>query len=558
MSSERAPPTLSMPVSPLASRADGRRCAPWLATGGTLVLLLAVSLWRAPVPAVNEPHYLAKAKFWWDPAWCAGDFFLESSNPHVVFYAAIGWLTRWLTLEQTAYVGRLAALLLLAVGWQRLARRLFSSPWGGPAAAAVFLGLTAWGNFAGEWLVGGVEGKVFAYGCWLWGCADWWAQRPLAAAVWCGAAVAFHPVVGVWSLFAALFAVLAGRLRGRRGTAAARTSSPGDASPSTALQAAAAFPAWDLRRLSVAAVLLALTSLPGLWPALQLVVGVAPELAREADRITLTQRLGHHLDPLLFPAAAYRQYAVLLLAWIGLSRLAPRQPFLSAVQRFVAGTLLIAAVGLAVGWLPAATALDPLHPLRVKVLKFYPFRAADLALPLAVAVLMVQLVEAYARTGAGRGLLARGSLLGLTLAGLLAAVLLPAPDANASGMSPEDRRDWISVCHWLREQTPPEALIATANESWAVKWFAERPEYVSFKDCPQDAAGIVEWWRRRQVLVAWSRAARQDQRLTPEELQVLHERTGIDFLIVNARRYGGFVVGPVFRQGPFEVYRIPP
>jgi hypothetical protein len=550
------PPALQVP-SRGTVRPDRRPAAP-LSFGGTFVLLLVVSLWRAPVPAVNEPHYLAKAKFWWNPAWCAGDFFLESSNPHVVFYAAIGWLTRWLTLEQTAYVGRIAALLLLSAGWQKLARRLFRSPWGGPAAAAVFLGLAAWGNFAGEWLVGGVEGKVFAYACWLWGCASWWEGRSLAAAVWAGAAVAFHPVVGLWSLLAALFAVVVGRVTCRHGTTDPATASPLLIRAATDPAETAGSPAGDWRRLTLAAVVLALASLPGLWPAMQLVVGVDPELARQADRITLTQRLGHHLDPLLFPAAAYRQYAVLLLGWMGLSWLAPRQSFISTLQRFVVGALLIAGVGLVVGWLPAATGLDPLHSLRLMVLKFYPFRLADLALPLAVAVLTVHFVESSLWQAASRDWPATAGRIGLTLVGLVAALLLPAPDANASGMSPADRRDWIAVCRWLRERTPPGALIATANESWAVKWFAERPEYVSFKDCPQEARGIVEWWRRRQVLVAWSRAARQDGRLTPEELQVLHDRTRIDYLIVNARRYGGFVVGPVFRQGPFEVYRIPP
>ena len=30
-----------------------------------------------------------------DPAWCAGDLFLESDDAHLVFYWTIGWLSRW-------------------------------------------------------------------------------------------------------------------------------------------------------------------------------------------------------------------------------------------------------------------------------------------------------------------------------------------------------------------------------------------------------------------------------------------------------------------------------
>ena len=36
----------------------------------------------APVPEVNEPHYLAKAKHYWNPDWCSRDFFLQSADAH--------------------------------------------------------------------------------------------------------------------------------------------------------------------------------------------------------------------------------------------------------------------------------------------------------------------------------------------------------------------------------------------------------------------------------------------------------------------------------------------
>lgn len=507
----------------------------WLASGGTLLTCLLVSLIRAPVPAVNEPHYLAKAKFWWDPAWCAGDFFLESSNPHLVFYAAVGWLTRWLTLEQTAYLSRTAALLLLATGWQRLAGPLFRRPWGATASAAVFLGLAACGNFAGEWLVGGVEGKVFAYGCWLWACACWRRGAVRAAAAWAGATVSFHPVVGVWCLVAAGFVWITRP----RETAATSRPSP--------------------RTLAEGLFILGLTSLPGLWPALSLLVGGDPQVAREADRIVLTQRLGHHLDPMLFPPAAYRLYGVLLVLWGALSSIVPRSAGTAAWQRFLIGSLLVAAAGLIVGWLPAWTSLDPLVPIRVAVLKFYPFRLADLCLPLTVAVLAVQAIESRRNEAPeSRSPAPAGRYLVVTLLGLLTALLLSAPDANASGMTPENRRHWIAACHWLRDHTPPGALIATSNESWAVKWFSDRPEYVNFKDCPQDAPGIVEWRRRRQTLVAWNRAARRDKAISTDDLHELHRLTGIDYLLVNASRYSGLTDAPVYRQGPFEVYRVRP
>ena len=79
--------------------------------------LLVYGVLAAPIPAVNEPHYLCKAKHFWQPDWCARDFFLASPNAHTVFYVSIGWLTRWLSFEQTAWIGRALATLALASGW---------------------------------------------------------------------------------------------------------------------------------------------------------------------------------------------------------------------------------------------------------------------------------------------------------------------------------------------------------------------------------------------------------------------------------------------------------
>ncbi|MFV0445083.1 MAG: DUF6798 domain-containing protein, partial [Planctomycetaceae bacterium] len=111
------------------------------------------------------------------------------------------------------------------------------------------------------------------------------------------------------------------------------------------------------------------------------------------------------------------------------------------------------------------------------------------------------------------------------------------------------------MAHWIETHTAPASLMATANEDWAVKWYAHRPEYVSFKDCPQDANGIVEWWRRRQRLVDWSREAKADGTISPTDLAELRRRTGINFLLVS--RFGPITAEPVHQQGPFRLYQLP-
>ncbi len=185
---------------------------PWAAWSAVFASLLLFSAVRSPVPGVNEPHYLCKAKHYWNPNWCAGDFFLDSSNTHLVFYQTVGILTREFTLAQTAWLGRLAALGLLAWGWVRWIPHLTPGRWTSLWAMWLFLALAAAGNWSGEWIIGGVEAKVFAYGWGFWAMAAWFDGRIKSAALLAGLAVSFHPVVGGWMAISAAFAGIITRL----------------------------------------------------------------------------------------------------------------------------------------------------------------------------------------------------------------------------------------------------------------------------------------------------------------------------------------------------------
>ena len=534
-------------------------------------LFVSYSFVRAPIPAVNEPHYLGKARFWWNPVWCARDFFLQSSNPHLVFYWTVGWLTKWFTLPETAAIARVLSLGLLSGGWTALCRELFRSRWTGMLAATLFTLQMAIGNFSGEWLLGGIESKVFSYTAVLWAAAMWLRGRPILSALLAAVGVAYHPVAGMWGVISAgmvcIWRVLLDWWFASKHVDEAASSPPAafqsreqyslerHRHPAASKDAESSVRGSKQRgcsrgRLAVAAGVLVVGSLLALAPALPLVLGGDTELSREADRLLLTQRVGHHTDPLLFPTKAYVYYGLLLLAWFGLwvSQSQPRQ--FKIVQQFVAASLVIAAVGMVIGWWPEVMNAERLDPLRVWLLKFYPFRLADLALPFGVALLIASRFE-------GEGEFADASqqnvVTGIALvAAWMVTLSLPALDANPSGMSAEDYAAWKQVGRWVRENTPEEALIATANEDWGIKWFADRPEYVNFKDCPQDAAGVVEWWRRRQSLVTWSRSSKGDGSISADDLWKLHESTGIDYLIVS--RYGPFDVEPVYRHGPFKVY----
>src|SRR5690349_6085930 len=75
-------------------------------------------------PHVNESHYLCRLKHYWNPSWCVGDLFLDSTDTQLVFIWLFGWVTRLVSLTATAWIGRMISWAALASAWQRLSWRL--------------------------------------------------------------------------------------------------------------------------------------------------------------------------------------------------------------------------------------------------------------------------------------------------------------------------------------------------------------------------------------------------------------------------------------------------
>lgn len=449
--------------------------ASWLEVGLIFVVFFVAG--GAPAPHVNEAHYLTKAKQYWQPEWCQGDLFLESGKAHVTFYWTVGVLTKWFELPTVAWIGRIVAWLALAIGWQRLNRVVISLPFRAVLTAMLLVTLIDWTNFAGEWVIGGVEGKCFAYALVFFGLAEMAAGRWRRVWPCLGLASAFHVLVGGWSTVAAGVVWLSAD-RDRR----------------TSLSAM-------LPSLLLGAVLAA----PGVVPALQLTQAVSPETVDRANQIYVFDRLPHHLAPLAMKSQelgkkAFR-FSALLLGFAWLYFFASRKPTsadgdsfqpLELVMRFAVVSLVISVLGLA--WQLATWN----HPaLAAKLLKYYWFRLADVAVPIATALSLVWLINEQ---------LTRHAKLGAIL--LAAVVLLPSlhlldqsRQRLNNPVAPSDRklRDSVAfreACDWIQQHTKIDALFLVPRHSQSFKWYAGRADLVTWKDVPQNATDLVIWQKR--------------------------------------------------------------
>ncbi|MHC4180705.1 MAG: DUF6798 domain-containing protein, partial [Planctomycetota bacterium] len=210
----------------------------------------------SPVPGVNEPYYLGKAIHYWNADWARGDFFLNSKDSHTVFYYTFGWLSLWLRPPALAWFGRVLTWGLLAWAWRRLSFALLPRQWCSILTAALLVCLIERYHMAGEWVVGGVEAKGFAFVLVFLSLEAVVRNRWNRAWLLLGAASAFHVLVGGWSAVAAGLAWL---MVGK------------DRPP--------------LRSMWPAVLGGLILSLPGLVPALMLNWGTAAETVRAANQI---------------------------------------------------------------------------------------------------------------------------------------------------------------------------------------------------------------------------------------------------------------------------------
>ena len=475
----------------------------WPAVAEVLAtVVLFFLLGGGPAPEVNEAHYLAKAKHFWDPQWCPQDLFLNSGDAHYLFYLTWGGLTQWLSLEATAWIGRLSAWLLLATAWYRLSWLLVPRRGCALLSAGLWISLVQRFHMSGEWVIGGIEAKVLAYVLVLLGIGEVTRGRWSRAWLLLGSSAAFHALVGGWTVVTALFSWALQPCRERA----------------------------SLTRMGPALALGGLLSLPGLLPALGLSWQADTQTAAAACRIYVFDRLRHHLLLSEFPPGFVLRHillsvAFLLVAW---SLRDDRRFF--RLTGCVCGAMLVAITG---GLLQLVTDGN--------LLRFYWFRATDVMVPMGVALATAMWIQRWslARPIAAAALTGAAILL-LSAHAVQTSIqahqsIIPAADRQGQIRTVAQLLDWQEACRWIEQHVAADACLLTPEDHQTFKWYAGRSELVTWKDIPQNAQAIVLWQQRREKVAALRYLA---QTASPTQFQQalggLAQEYGCEFCLVCA------------------------
>jgi hypothetical protein len=338
--------------------------------------------------------------------------------------------------------------------------------------------------------------------------------------------------------------------------------------------------------------------LPGLIPAIALNWGVPKDVAREAARIYVFDRLSHHLVYHRFPEISIGRFQLLLLAWLALAWLLRREAGLRRLQWVVAGAVAIGFVGVLIDQAMVMNAnLEQRTTLEYELsaaplLRYYWFRMSDSLVPAGVAL---AIVAGLHKLQASRPALASW----LTIAAILlataniadvyywrsqqrlpGAILQPRPTPDSwprwwlaklrpqeSGLASAEEwhRDWQAVCGWISDHTPADAKFLTPREQQTFKWYAGRAEVANWKDIPQDARGLVAWKEILDELYPRDREHnRQDLAAFGDaQLRQLATKFGARYIVIDRtradRRIGLPHVYPLVREenSSFDVYRVP-
>ncbi|WP_345328163.1 DUF6798 domain-containing protein [Novipirellula rosea] len=501
-------------------------------------------------PMVNEAHYLVKAKNFWQPDWCANDLFTASGKAHTTFYFVFGWPTLFLSLEATAWIGRFAGWTLIAIGLYRLTTALVPMRFATLGVAIAWIAAVEYGNLAGEWVIGGIEAKVPAYGFVLLALAELVHRRWNRVWILLGIASAFHVLSGGWSVVAVAIAwLISERPREHRKPFF---------TPALFLGGAIA--------------------LIGVLPALWLTMGGDAADSVRAARIYTYYRLPHHLLPSNFQFHWYVRHAVLLGSAVGLAWLTRHQSEREQSEReqwnrirgFAVGAIMIAVIGLMLGGLKTYS-----PDLAAKLLRYYWFRLSDAVVALWFSLLLMRCIslrhEAKSMFISGYA----GLAICVVLVGISSfdRMRLGVPPSASNAMlgwdvdAPPAKQqrvfeDWLKVCDWVRLATDVDEVFLTPRHQQSFKWYAERAEVVNWKDVPQDSKSLDQWYRRfREIYPVRLSTIRVT--IHYQSLIEYREKYGVNYIVVDRRITGQHM--PLVRVYPlaenenqtYAVYELP-
>lgn len=437
------------------------------AAAALLMFTGVVLFYFKPYFGENEAVYLINPRRLAHPGYLSNDWtWKQGAYTHFLFDLLLSPLTLFLDDFAIALTGRLVVWALLIFTLLRMAKTLGLNWW------EITLGFFFWLSTrqsiaAGEWLFHSFEAKCLAYFFFFLALDHMLNDRWIKTAIYCGTALSFHFLIGLWGSSAILL---------------------------TALTAQPVKQTFNNCRIALIA--FAITAAPGIMTAVLYRLKSGP--ADKGDyALNVFMRAPHHLDPSYFLTPPHCLSLITYsLATFWLIRRVYSPGLSQKLTRFLAFLLLPFILGLAA------------HKFSLPFfLYLYPFRLGPFFLSLFFSITAFKFLHKEF-CGHKKHISRKGLAIALLLC--LLAIAFKAPDnfiRRTAGfvfdwrnhLAPQIPDDFNAAAQWIKANTPQESIFIAPP--WEDRFWilTGRAQVVSFKYLFADHS-IHEWYARLQAL----------------------------------------------------------
>jgi hypothetical protein len=407
----------------------------------------------------NEENYFALARQWIAPETTRPfDAAFDTSRGKFVGLLVFGFATHLLGDDAGRLVIGIMAFTLVGFGFAKMTQVLGLSLIDMIIVFTAFL-LCGQSFFGGEWFIGGIETKTFAYGFGLVALAGVVEKQTLRPAIWCAVATYFHFLVGAFWIGSSAFLILL------------------IASPRRAGEFA------GLVLIFVAPVIIAITGDIFLASSVVPPPGLPP-----ADYIYSILRAPHHVAPFVSSgwarpvgAALFTSFAIaaLLIIW-GRRSLFPLQKFAFVI----AGLALCIPIAFIFSWFDRETGM---------LGKFYLFRPAS-----PILLLSLFAIAGFWRQRTFSNMESR-VMPGILVAVILALTIISGNFRASVTRIPDPIRELAIAIRVHTGISDPILLDPSIDAEPSLSRLANRSTVVNWKFVPTNSAQIYRWWTLLQL-----------------------------------------------------------
>lgn len=445
----------------------------------------------------NEMDVIPYAKATFNKNWIPNDWYLNLDIVYrYLFNYSIGFFIDIFGISQTIIIGRLLTYLLVAVSIQRLLKIIYdgSNKITSYLVIILFFNFFRMGNGAGEWMVGGLETKVFAYSFSILSLTMFIDKKIKLGFLFAGLSLSFHLLIGIYSLFCLVPTLFYFQYYNKK----------------FYLEIIKALPIF---------IIFGFIGIYGIIEQLYLSQLSASKLGWD---IYVNKRVPHHTLPYHFPIEIWIKmfiFSVINILFI----IKSHSQKIKLVSYYAIFSVLISVIGLIIFFISGSN-----HNM-----KYYFFRFSDIILPL----ITLLNVGYFTLKKLKRYSLEKQKIYNIVTALIILIFIVPKTNNLIKNftLNSVKFKSITSYDHqmedWVKNNTDKnKTFIIPPNMQFFYINF-ERSPFVSWKHSPQNKKDIVEWYSRLKLL-----NKNQDFETSSEVIETYYNNlTEIDFINIKKK-----------------------